>query len=167
MTFYALVELMGHAKIVGFASWHAGGVLRIEPILRDGSRGPTQNLGPGALFRVFSCTQDVAMRTAASLYDDSSAPLPAWAETKPFENPEERNMRALGFAPSLENRPAGAAIASWFKMLQGDRLYVHQCSDGSWSYVAFGPMGPSAGHATAGMAAAAGVAAWQEGFIPF
>lgn len=62
--FYALLELMGHVKQVGYASWQPGGMLRVDLLGADGALLPTRHYGPGALFCVRECTEEVARLTA-------------------------------------------------------------------------------------------------------
>lgn len=94
--FYALVELMGHQKLVGYASWQPGGMLRVEPVKEDGTLGPTRHYGPGALFCVYPCSEDVARATAAthcgSFGNEGERTLPYWAtERMPAPPPDTLN----------------------------------------------------------------------------
>ena len=92
MSFYALIELMGHRRIVGFCSWRPGGMLQVEAISATGERGPTTHIGPGALFRVTPVTSEVAHLTAAHGRGVESLGMPAWAVSVAPEEPREDDI---------------------------------------------------------------------------
>lgn len=81
--FFALIELMGFARAVGFCSWQPGGMLRVDLLGEDGfihDEQPSIHYGPGALFGVYPVSREIAEETARlTIYPRFARPLPAWA----------------------------------------------------------------------------------------
>lgn len=87
MPTYALIELTGHDRMaVMIEPSTIPALLQVVALMKDGSDGPRQHLGPNAVYRLHTVTEEVARLTAkhatAVLY--RGAP-PSWMVAK---NPE-------------------------------------------------------------------------------
>ena len=88
--FYALVELFGHQRIVGFVSeYQLGGesFVRVDVPQIEDVAGFTRLFGKGAIYAINPLTEDVAKRLAVSV---RAVPLHAYALPAQIEHRRSR-----------------------------------------------------------------------------
>ena len=74
---YAVVEMMGHRKVVGVISesgFGPGNLIRVDVLGRDGEIERTEHVGVGSIYCLTEVTEDVAKAAAAA-----HSPRPTWA----------------------------------------------------------------------------------------
>jgi len=74
---YAVVEMMGHRKIVGIiceSGYGPGSLIRVDVLGNDGEVERTEHIGVGSIYCLTEVTEQVAKAAAAA-----HAPKPSWA----------------------------------------------------------------------------------------
>lgn len=96
---YAVVEMMGHRKIVGLVTESdisGGQLIRVDVLGADGEPERTEYVGVGSIYCLTIVTEEAAKKVAAA-----NSPRPTWAYEIP--TPPHRSLPSGGYLDADED----------------------------------------------------------------